>query len=545
MSSPQAWHELDGAEVNLVIIGGGITGAGSLWDAGLRGISSVLFDMGDFGCGTSSRSSKLIHGGLRYLQQGDLKLIYESVNERRRLRSLARHLVRPLGFYFPRYRGQFPGVATMSMGLFIYEALTGFRVDKLHRRMSASETAQAIPGISQTDLSGCLFYYDAKAADARVVWECILGARQAGAGAFNYTKVVGAEHRHGHWHISVENLASGETASIKAKAVIAAVGPWGNTALKPFFSELPDNVRPTKGVHLVLPASKLPVSDAVTLQHPRDKRVTFVIPGRGYVYTGTTDTDYQGDLAEPEVTTDDADYLLENLNHFFPDHKFGHDDVTASWAGLRPLIQEAGKSAYQVSREHQINEIKTGFFTVEGGKLTTFRIMAKQAVDAAVARIAPNAKNAFDPCITRSEPLPGGRGIFTDDDLDELVRRTAGYLKCGDACAHHLVYHFGTRCIELLPYIESEPDRAITGLPHTWGEIQYMLENESIVELEDLFLRRSEIYYQAADNGLQIAEAVAARMQKLNGLGDDWRHAAVARYRQRCQRGLAFKKNRG
>lgn len=541
MPVTQELKELEGANVDLVVIGGGIVGAGVAWDAALRGLDVVLFERRDFASGTSSRSSKLIHGGLRYLQQGEIKLIYEAVNERRRLRKLARHLVRPLGFYFPRYQGQKPGIGMMRVGLIVYEALTGFRVDHLHRRLGPGQTLAEVPGLRPDGLKGSLFYYDAKAADARIVWEAILGARQAGAAAFNYTSVTAVDRRGGRWHVTA-TASDGAKVTLQSTVVLAAVGPWGNVALKQFFPHLETHVRPTKGIHLVVPQTKLPLRHAVVLESPRDKRVTFAIPGRGYVYVGTTDTDYHGDIDEPSVDREDAEYMLEILRTWFPAAGIGAEDVTASWSGLRPLVEEAGKSAYQVSREHQINEIEPGFLTIEGGKLTTYRLMAEQAVDAVLTHVLRQTPGRhIEPCYTKHEPLPGGRGIHDENDLDELVVRVQSYLKCDSDVAHHLVFSYGSRVLAMLDTVAADSAKVDPALPYTWGELDYVIAHESVRELEDLFLRRTEVYYQAADNGLGIAAEAVRRMAAHLGTDEAWQEQALTKYRARCAAGLAWR----
>ncbi|RMF15725.1 MAG: glycerol-3-phosphate dehydrogenase/oxidase [Candidatus Dadabacteria bacterium] len=529
---------LDGRQFDLVVIGGGITGAGIFRDAALRGMDVALFEKRDFASGTSSRSSKLIHGGLRYLQQGDLHLIYESVNERRRLRSLARHLVRPMGFWFPRYAGQRPGPGIMRIGLFLYEALTGFRVDARHRAFSATDTIAHVPELREDGLRGSLLYYDAATSDARLVWENIVGGEEAGGLAFNYSPVVEAERRDGWWHISIRRGEQTET--VLTRTVVAAVGPWGNRALGAWIDGLDVSLRPTKGIHLVLRADRLRIPDAVAFEHPRDRRATFIIPGRHFLYCGTTDTDYDGDVDEPEVTADDAQYLLELLQWYFPEADISEQDVVATWAGLRPLVQEAGKSAYQTSREHQIVEPAPCFFSIEGGKLTTYRLMAAEAVDAAQKRLPADRQSQLQRCQTAREPLPGARGLFDEEGLADLIARIERL--CGDAeLAQHLAMQYGTRFVHVWPYIEAQPRRLAQGLPWTEGELTYIVEHERVAEVEDVLLRRTELYYQAPSELNAIAEAVADMLADRHDWSPGDRAAALQRWHERVQRGLAFR----
>lgn len=542
MAAPQQFEDLDGAEVDLVVIGGGVTGAGVAFDAALRGANVVLCEQRDFASGTSSRSSKLIHGGLRYLEQGEFGLIYEAVNERRRLRRLARHLVRPLRFYFPRYEGQSPGPGLMRIGLLIYEAMVGFRVDGLHRKLSPERTLAEQPALRAEGLEGCLSYFDAKAADARLVWETVLGARQAGAGVFNYCEVEAADPVSDGWEVQIRHRVRDEVLRLRSRAVVACVGPWANEALRRFFPERGDVVRPTKGVHLVFETERLPVRDAVTLQHPDDGRVLFAINGRGYVYAGTTDTDYEGPLDEPGVTADDVAYVLRALNAYFPDAELGPGDVTGTWSGLRPLINEEGKLESQVSREHEIKRLEPGFFSVEGGKLTTYRAMAEEAVDLALSWLDDEGRGRdWEPCLTRREPLPGGRGITSEEDLERLRSRVSQWDGLSSAEAEHLVSLFGSRVLEVLPMLDAEPERAIPDLPYRWGELQFVIEHESVEQVEDLMLRRTEIYYQDPASGLSICDEVAARIGRARGRSEAWVRDSAEAYRRRVAEGVAFR----
>lgn len=542
VAAPQNWSELNGSDVDLLVIGGGINGAGIAFDAALRGADVLLCERRDWASGTSSRSSKLIHGGLRYLEQLEFKLVFESVNERMGLRRLARHLVRPLGFHFPRYEGQHPGVGTVALGLFVYEGLTGWRVDGRYRRLSPPATLSEVPVLRRQGLKGAVHYYDAKAADARLVWELAIAAREAGAGAFAGVDAIAAERRGDRWHVTLREVESGATVTVRASAVIAAVGAWAGVDIARLLGRPGPKIRPTKGIHLVVPTAKLPIGDAVAMTHPRDNRVQFAIPGRGYVYAGTTDTDFEGSLDEPGVTAADVDYMLETLDFHFPEARIGADDVTATWSGLRPLIYEEGKSASEVSREHAIPEIEPGFFSVEGGKLTTYRVVAAQAVDL----VSPHMRRGrpgldLEACRTRREPLPGGRGIRSEADLDEWTARTGEMLGLDAARARHLVETYGSRVQAVLPWVEREPAPLGEQLPQTWGELQYVIEHEDVRDLEDIFLRRTEVYYQAADNGSSLADEVARRLAARRGRDDAWRAETVASWKRRIDEGLAFR----
>lgn len=528
--------------VDLLVVGGGITGAGIAFAAGLQGLTTVLFERRDYGSGTSSRSSKLIHGGLRYLQQGNLHLVFEAVRERRRLRCLARHLVRPLPFLFPHYRSQKLPRWVIGAGLWIYEGLAAYRVEHLHRSLTPGAIQQLVPDLNSNGLTGGYLYYDAGTQDARLVYELIRAAREAGVHTYSYTEVTSIEPKGDQWQVHYQPRW-GERGTLFARVIILAIGAFGYRYFPEFLPGLKKTLRPTKGVHLVLNPHRFPpkMQCAVVMEHPRDRRVTFLIPGRGYLYLGTTDTDEHSDLDEPPVLPADVEYLLEVYHHYFPHSPLDEGGITATWAGLRPLLDEEGKgSPYTVSREHRIEMPLPGLFIIEGGKLTTFRAMAEESLK----QISGYLNRRFGRRPTRSlsatEPLPGSRGIRSEEDLVTFMERFIRMGLTADV-AFHLTYTYGVGALAILPYIAQAPETLLPHLPYTWGEIRYILEHEDVYELEDLLLRRTEIYYQDPNNGLSLLEDLKEALIAARGFPREHGERSAERYRERVKKGLGFR----
>src|SRR4051812_3614247 len=327
---------------DLVVIGGGITGTGIARDAALRGLKVALFEKGDYASGTSSKSSKLVHGGLRYLEHGEIGLVFESVSERRGQTRVAPHLVRPLPFLIPIYKGAKPGLEVMNFGLWIYDSLALFRAPKLHKTFRGTRAALEVePQLRAEGLRGALEYYDCATDDARLVLENALDAQALGAHCHTYTEVTRFERAEGGriTGVAVRDRLTGEVRSVTARAVVLAAGAWTDEMINRF--EIPIGrplLRRTKGVHVVVPRERLPLSRAITLVSPVDHRVMFAIPWRERTVLGTTDTDFTGTADEVAADRNDVQYLCDSANGVFPDARLEPADVIATWAGLRPLI---------------------------------------------------------------------------------------------------------------------------------------------------------------------------------------------------------------
>jgi glycerol-3-phosphate dehydrogenase len=388
---------INAADTDVLIVGGGITGAGTARDAAMRGLGTILIEQSDFASGTSSRSSRLLHGGLRYLAQGDIGLVREASVEKVRLSHLAPHLCDPLRFYFPVWKGDDWVKWKLSIGVRIYDLLCGGRNLGASRSYSASSLLAEVPGLREAGLQGGVSYFDALTNDARLVIDTLRSAEASGAHLYNYTRLVSAEPDRSAWTCIVQDEATNDRVTIRAGAVVNATGAWAQRV--PHSSV---RLRLTKGVHLVIDRSRLPVEGAVVLSE--GKRILFVIPWGERVILGTTDTDYNGDPAAVRTGPSDIEYVLGVVNKGFPAARLTGADVIATWAGVRPLIAprevKAGAPS-DTSRSHEIRMPEPGWIDVAGGKLTTYRLMAEQVVDKACLHLG--SSNGKSP--TASTPL--------------------------------------------------------------------------------------------------------------------------------------------
>jgi glycerol-3-phosphate dehydrogenase len=414
---------LEGEPFDLLVIGGGIVGAGVARDAAMRGIRVALVDQSDFASGTSSRSSRLLHGGIRYLAQGRLPLVREASREKRVLGRIAPHLAEPLAFIFPTSKHTQWSRWKLAIGVKLYDLLCGTHSNFGRSRvLSRSETTELLPGVTTQDLTGAVRYFDALTNDARLVLDTIRSAGQYGALALNYVRLVNAEHANGLWHCE---LAEGETQRslvLDARTVVNATGPWSDR-----IPNSSTSLRLTKGIHLVIDRSRLPVPDAVVMAQAR--RILFAIPWGERVILGTTDTDYDGALDNPTCDAADMQYVLDVTNETFPSAGLTATDVVSSWAGLRPLVADANGNPSDISRRHEVTTSRPGWWDITGGKLTTYRLMAEEAVSAIAKYLAVPAAQ----CQTASTLLldashvRGVSGILPPAVSAEAVRHFCRY----------------------------------------------------------------------------------------------------------------------
>jgi glycerol-3-phosphate dehydrogenase len=530
-------------EADLVVVGGGITGAGIVRDAARRGLRVVLFEQNDIAYGTSSRSSKLIHGGLRYLESYEFSLVFESVSERRVVMDLAPHLVNPMAFLFPVYQGARKSLRMISAGMWLYDGLALFRSPKRHRTLTPGEVAEEEPLLKQEGLQGAPVYYDCSTDDARLTLETVIDATRNG-GVVVTSARIDALIKNDQGRISgvvVKNTRDGGIREVKAHTVINATGPWTDEVLAMSGPRKGKLLRPTKGVHIVVDRKKLPVEHAVVLFHPADNRVLFALPWGDRTYVGTTDTDYDGVPGEEAATLEDVDYLLAAPNHYFPTNQVGRGDVVATWAGLRPLIApepEVGEmDESQVSREHQIVIGEDGLITIAGGKLTTYRKMAKECVDVAVNLLNLSGKLPDDihSGQTFKFPLPGAVDWPEDDDHGRVAADLAEACNCdlSEAVGRHLVDTYGMRAFELTKLCASDPsltEPIVPGRVEIMAQVDFGVNEELAASVSDIMIRRTQIFFRALDQGLGSVEKVATRMAHLIGWSDDEKQRSVDDY---------------
>ena len=397
-------HKLD-----LLVIGGGVTGAGILLDAQTRGMKVGLVEMQDFAAGTSSRSTKLVHGGLRYLKQFEIKLVAEVGKERAVVYENAPHVTTPEWMLLPIYKNGTFGKFSTSIGLKVYDFLAGVKRKERRKMLSASDTLKHEPLLKKRGLLGGGYYVEYKTDDARLTLEIMKEAVSRGASAVNYTKVTGFIYN-GKKVIGakVQDQLTGEMHEIYAKKIVNATGPWVDLLREEDRSKTGKEIHHTKGIHLVIDGSKFPLKQAVYFD-TEDGRMAFAIPRAGKTYVGTTDTDYKGDLANPGMTEEDLNYVLDAIHFMFPDVKITRDDVESSWSGLRPLIHEPKKGPSEISRKDEVFHSPSGLLTIAGGKLTGYRKMAEKVVDIVRDQLNDEDDTKFPNCRTEHMELSGGK----------------------------------------------------------------------------------------------------------------------------------------
>lgn len=524
--------------VDVLVIGGGITGAGIARDAALRGFRTALVDKADFGAGTSSQSSRLIHGGIRYLEQGALRLVFEASRERRVLLKIAPHLVRPLPFLFPVYRGGRVPAWKLRAGMWLYDLLAAFRNVRRHRWLGPKRVRRVEPGLRDRGLAGAALYYDAQTDDARLVLATIRSAWRAGALVASYTEVTSLLKPDGRVRGAVvRDVLTGESRTIRALVVVNAAGPWADALRQLDDPSAAPLLRLTKGAHVAVARRRIGNEHAVTLLSPIDGRVIFVLPWGELSYVGTTDTDADSSPDAVRVTAADVTYLLRSANAAFPDAHLAPNDVVSVWAGLRPLLrQDDHANPSQVSREHRVVESAQGLITIAGGKLTTYRVMARDVVDRVAARLHELDGRPVAPRPpTDRLPLPGGEAA----ELDVLVE-AARARGVPEATARHLVASYGSEAAAIVNLVERDRDLGepmVAGRPEIWAEVTYAVEREMALRVQDVLVRRLHLFHETRDQATALVTPVATRMKKLLGWDESREAEELRDYFRMVERG--------
>ena len=500
--SPETREEtlvaLPGVEFDLLVVGGGITGAGVARDAALRGLSVALVERADWAAGTSSRSSKMIHSGVRYLQQGDVGLVREAAAERQVLRRIAPHRTHSVRVLMPTY-----GRAThtkLGLGLWTFEKIAHVTADEKHEMWGHDETLAREPTLDGTRLHGAATFVEYLTDDARLVLDTVRGAHAAGVLCANHAAVTAIAPGPTASAVEVRDTFTGRAWTVHARTVVNAAGPWVD-AVRGLAGVLSGaRLHLTKGIHLVVRRERLPVQHIVIMQAP-DRRPVFAAPYGDVTYLGTTDTDYGPPTDHPEVTAADADYLLVAANRTFVGTPLGRADVIGAWAGLRPLLHEEGKRPSEISRKDEVMVAGDGcFLSIAVGKLTTHRRMAERVVDLVCQRLGRRDV----PCRTASVPLPGGVDPARMAALAERARATLP-----PAAAERLVRLYGADSERILA--RADGGATIAGQPGVLrAEIDHVLEHEMALTLEDVLERRARLLLFAPDQGLGGAREVAA-----------------------------------
>lgn len=518
---------------DIVVIGGGITGVATARDAALRGLSVLLVEKDDFASGTSSRSSKLIHGGLRYLETYQFRLVAESLREREKALTIAPHLTDPQQFLYLLYNGYPESKAVLDLGLTFYDIAAGSFLKRRHKMLSAERVLAKEPHLRRDGLRGAGMYWDVLTDDARLTIDVAKGAAEAGADLINHAAVTGLLLEDGHARgVTITDTASGGTYDVHARQVVNATGPWTDQVRALEQSSSEHRLRPTKGVHIVVKKSDFPLNTAVFLRSPDDNRVVWPTPSleQDVVYIGTTDTDYTGDIDDVYPDEQDIRYLLNVANHTIPDARLTEKHVVGSWAGLRPLVTpDPGVSESNTSREHFIAHGPTGMLTISGGKLTSNRLMARQLVDVALHSLRTTSRKAR----TGVTPVSGA-----DLVVARRVLRDANLAAVPKDIADTWVRRYGSNATRILRLWKAEPaNQEIVGVRNlTRAEIIYNVEEEMATTLSDLLIRRTSAFFWDETGGLSHVEAVAEELEKLVPWPEGRRQKEISSYRALVQK---------
>jgi len=515
----------------VLVVGGGVTGAGVALDAAARGLRTAIVERDDWASGTSSKSSKLVHGGLRYLQQKEYRLVYENLAERQRLLVNAPHLVEELPFLIPLFGHDGVVNATVakaySTALWLYDLTGGVRIGKRHRRIGRDEALRHLPTLRAERLVAAFIYYDARTDDARLTLELVRTAvLDHGAVAVNHLGVAALRKDGG--RAAGAELTDGTV--VQATAVVNAAGVWADDVRALDEAVHPDSIRPAKGVHVTVPADRLPCDIAAVIPVPGDHRSIFVVPWEGQTYVGTTDTDYDGPLDDPQCTAGDIAYLLGAVNRA-TSSELTPADITGTWAGLRPLVKAAAtERTADLSRRHVVSVSASGVVSVTGGKLTTYRKMAADAVDEVVRLLGRGARRSP----TKRLPIRGAAGI------SELrAPGAAERLSVSPATLDHLLGRYGGEAPGVLALVNEDRrlgDALVPGLPYLAAEAIFAVREEMATTLADILARRTRAQLRARDATAVAAEAVARLVAPELGWDEDEIGRQVATFRSATDR---------
>lgn len=511
------YKNLTEQKLDVLVIGGGITGAGITLDAVTRGLTTGTIEMNDFAAGTSSRSTKLVHGGLRYLQQFEVKVVAEVGKERAIVYENGPHVTTPEWMMLPFHKGGNFGPFTTNVGLRVYDFLAGVKKGERRKMLRPDEALRREPLIKQEDLRGAGYYVEYKTDDARLTIEVMKKAVQNGAHVINYTKAVDFLYDDDNKVIGaiVEDQITGEKMKIYAKKVVNAGGPWVDDLREIDGSKKGKTLQLTKGVHLVFSQETFPLQQAIYFDAP-DGRMIFAIPRDGKAYVGTTDTTYQGDIEHPTITEADRDYLLEAINYMFPSVNMKVEDVESSWAGLRPLISEEGKNPDEISRKDEIFISDSGLISMAGGKLTGYRKMAENAVNTVVDQLKNEEHILYTKSQTHDLRISGGEvgGSKGFADFKKLKVAEAVEMGVSEEKAELLVQKYGANVDVVLSLYENKQIEAKAANidPIVFAQLLYGIDQELVYKPVDFFIRRTGALYFDIDWVREHKDAVIKYM---------------------------------
>lgn len=528
LARAKAFATLARETFDLLIIGGGITGCGIARDAAMRGWRVALLEKDDFASGTSSRSSRLVHGGIRYLEHGHFGLVFEASRERRTLARIAPHLVRPQGFLWPVYEGARVSAWKLRAALALYDFLAMFKNLGRTRWLGADEIGDREPELRQHGLEAGAVYFDATTDDSRLT---VVNARAAvdhGATLLNHARVTALGADGTTRTVTVVDQETGTQLVTHARVVVNAAGPWSDSVTQLAVPTMVNHtVRPSKGSHILVPRERVGNRGAITITSPIDGRVMFVMPagptGTEFTIIGTTETEYEGPPDEVRATTSDIEYILRTANALFPAARLGMRDVISAWAGIRPLVPSGQKETGKVSREHSITMVAPGVIAVRGGKLTTYRDMASQAVHLAARQIGRRGERRAR---TDLSPLPGGALAGELETEINIAARETGETRL----AEHLLRAYGAEWRDVWMLATSNPclrEPVQEGLPYLMAEVQFAVEREMARSLGDVLVRRMHLAFETEDHGASAAERLLPVMGDLLSWSDERRDAEL------------------
>ena len=516
-------NQLKNKKFDVLVIGGGITGSGIALDAASRGLKPVVFEKKDFAFGTSSRSTKLIHGGLRYLKNLEFDLVHEVGTERAVVHRNAQHLVIPAKMILPIIKNGTLGKFSTAIALTIYDYLAGVKKDERKKMLSAKQTIELEPVLKSPILKGGALYFEYKTDDSRLTIEVIKKAVELGATALNYAEVIDFIYEDGKLiGLKIRDNIDNETFEVFGKYIVNATGIWIDQLRKKDNSLTGKRLHITKGIHIVVPHERLPIRHSLYFD-VGDGRMVFAIPRYDKVYIGTTDTDYHGDLDNPDISKQDVHYLLNAVKHVMPSINLTEDDVISAWSGLRPLIHQDGKDPSELSRRDEIFLSPSGLISIAGGKLTGYRIMAKKVVDLIRVKMLKDYGIDIGKCKTKNIKLAGGDFPFEDDQAKLMDYADAKYDEAKQTGINtedfkRIFYYFGTEIDQVTEkayqYYNQTRD---TELAWLYAMLDFTINNEMAYSLTDFYMRRTNLIYFFPDIiHKTLAQATQFMEQQLN-----------------------------
>jgi glycerol-3-phosphate dehydrogenase len=523
---------------DILVIGGGITGAGIARDAAMRGFKTALIEKADFCSGTSSKTSKLIHGGFRYLENFEFSLVREALMERKILMDIAPHLVHSIQCLLPFHNHTSMSPWMVHAGLLMYDLLSFTKRISFHKMLSIKNIPKIEPSLRREGLKKIARYYDCQADDFRLTMANLQSAAQNSAVITNYVKAADILQENGEIiGIKAQNEINGESFPIRSNTIANATGPWCNYLRQTLLNDSQPCVRTTKGIHLVIHRKNLPINYTILGQAIQDRRFIFAVPWKQFVFLGTTDTDYDSDPDRIPTEHQEVDYLLEAFNYYFPNVNLKYKNIISTYAGLRPLTFDEKKTTSSVTREYQIFEQPQNFFNIVGGKLTTYRTMAKEMIN----RISKRLEKTFNispknsKCMTDIIPLYGGDisdyPKFFEDWKIRLIKQN----HLDPDIAEHLIETYGSHLPEMLNYIKKSSKRFLPGLPYIWGELDYALEHEMAMALDDFLIRRTHLFSLDSKHGFYLHEEIASRLAQKLGWSNEEKRKQIEGYKAKIE----------